>query len=111
MKEFGRLPLFEIQVWLTFAKPFEPKLVGLLVALRTWRPNGGPFLGVQHAELEAGHVRSLSHLTTQGINLTDQMAFGQPTDGWIAGHLANRITINCPHQRLAPHPPPTQHAF
>src|SRR2546422_4047224 len=111
VKEFGRLALPEVQVRLPFANPLEPELIGLLIALRTRCPNSRPFLGVQHPELEASHVRRLTHLTTERVNLTDQMTFGQSTDGWIAGHLADRIGIDGQQQRLAPHPGGCQSCF
>ena len=96
---------------LAFANPFQPKLVGLLVALRAWRPNGRSFLGVEHPELQAGHIGRLAHLAAQRVNLASEMAFGQSADGRIAGHLADGVGIDGQQQRRATHPRRGQRRF
>src|SRR5579859_6234120 len=68
-----RLPLLYIQVRFRLTYPFEPELVSLLIALRPWCPDGWTLLGVKHPKLQAGHVRSLAHLTAQGVDLSGQM--------------------------------------
>ena len=44
--ESRRLSLFQVEVWLTFANPFEPELIRLLVALNARGPDRRPFLGI-----------------------------------------------------------------
>ena len=102
-QELMGLALFAIQVRLAFADPFEAELIRLLVALRAGSPDGRAFSGVQHPELESGHVRVLAHLAAEGINLAGEMALGQATDGRVAGHLADGIEIDGEQERLATH--------
>src|SRR5687767_2564284 len=62
------LGLFDIEIGLSLANPLEPKLVSLLVALGSWRPNRRTLLGIEHSELQASQVGVFSHLTSQCIN-------------------------------------------
>src|SRR3954467_7815725 len=72
-KQSGSLTLAQIQVRLPLTNPLQSKLVGLLIALGARSPNGGTFLGVQHAKLEPSHIRRFRHFATQGVDLPNQV--------------------------------------
>src|SRR6185369_16368749 len=70
------LSLFDIEVLLALANPFEPKLVRFFVALGTGRPDGRTFFRVEHPELKASHVRGFSHFAAESIDLACKVSFG-----------------------------------
>ncbi len=98
------LTLLEVQVRLPLANPFQPELVSLLVALGAGRPDRRTLLGVQHPELEAGHVGGLAHLAAQGIDLAGEVSLGQTADGGVAGHLSDGVQVDGEQEGLAAHP-------
>ena len=59
-----------------------------LVALGAGRADGRAFARVEHAELDAGGVGGARHLAAQGVDLPDDLPFGQAADGGVAGHAA-----------------------
>lgn len=99
-----RLRLSDIEVFLTFTDPFEAKLVGLLVALSARSPDRWSAFGVEHAELETGHVGCFAHFAAEGIDFAGEVSFGEATDGGVAGHLPNRVGINGEQEGLATQP-------
>ena len=111
VQNLGCLPLLDVQIRLGFANPFHPKLVGLLVALRTRSPNGWTFLGIQHPELQSGHVRIPAHLSTQSINFAREVPLGESADGRIARHLPDGIRVHGQQQGLTAHPSCRQGCF
>jgi len=56
-------------------------------------------------------VCSDAHFATQGVYFSNQMAFCLPTDGRIAGHLANRVQILADQKDIATHPCRSQCGF
>ena len=56
------------------------------VVLRTGRPDGRSFRCVEHAEVDTGGISDLSHLTTKGIDLPNEVPFSGPPYGRVAGH-------------------------
>jgi hypothetical protein len=104
MAQPGCLALFAIQVGLLLAYPFEPELVSLLITLGSRGPNRWTLPGVQHAELEAGHIRVFAHLASQSVDLPREMTLGQSPDSWITRHLADRVQVHGEHEGLATHP-------
>src|SRR5208283_4811118 len=62
------LSLLNIQIWFSFANPLQSELIGLLIALRTGRPDRRPFLCVQHPKLKPGHIRRLAHFASKRID-------------------------------------------
>jgi hypothetical protein len=99
----GNLALFDIEVGFALANPLEPKLIGFLVALRTWGPNARASFSVQHPKLKTGHICCLAHFAAEGVDLAGEVTFGQTTDGWVAGHLADGIGIDRKQKGLAAH--------
>jgi hypothetical protein len=72
---------------------FRAKLVSLFVTLGSRGPNGGPTGRIQHPKLDGRGVGIQAHETAKGIDFPHDLAFGLSTDGWVAGHLAERIEI------------------
>src|SRR5262249_21722108 len=103
MQDLRSLTLFEIQVRLSLADPLQVELVRLLVALRAWSPDCRPLSAVQHSKLEPCHVRRLSHLTAQGIDLSSQLALCESTYRRVARHLADGVQVDRKQQSLASH--------
>ena len=63
------------------------------VALGAGAPNGGTAGGVEKAKLDATTVGDFAHDAAEGIDLADEMAFGDAADGGVAGHLGDEIEI------------------
>lgn len=61
------------------------------VALRARGPDCGALAPVEHAELQGRHIGCPPHDATEGIDLPNDRPLGDSADGWIAGHLANRL--------------------
>jgi hypothetical protein len=53
----------------------------------------GTFAAVQQSKLDTGPIDGFSHQTTQGLDLADDLAFGDTTDGGIATHLPDGIEV------------------
>jgi hypothetical protein len=50
--------------------------------------------------MDSGRVRRTRDQTVEGIDLTDEMAFAQPADGWITGHRADRSQVEAEQRDL-----------
>src|ERR1043165_6256919 len=83
-QNFGNRCLFYMEVSGALEDRFHPELIRLLVALNARRSHTGPFRPVQEPELDARRIGINSHGATQSIDLSDNMSFRQPTDGWVA---------------------------
>ncbi len=64
-----------------------------LVALGAGAPDGGAAGGIEQAELDAGLVGDLSHDAAEGVDLADEVSFGDAADGGVAGHLGDEVGI------------------
>jgi hypothetical protein len=93
VNDADRLTLFQVQVGLTFAYPLHSPLVSLLVALRSGSSHRRSFAAIQHSKLQTCHIRSLGHLTADGINLSHELPLCGPADCRIAGHLGDGIQV------------------
>src|SRR3954471_14449759 len=60
--------------------------VKLTVRLGPWSADGRTLAPVQHPKLDPTRIRHPTHQTVQRINLADQMALAETSDGGIAGH-------------------------
>src|SRR5690606_22103040 len=81
----------------------DGRLVQHAVGLRTRGPYRRPFAGIEDVELDTAFVRGRRHGATQRVDLLDQMSLADATDGWITGHLPQRLDIVRQQQRRAPH--------
>ena len=74
------------------------------VRLATAPLDGGTLGTIEHAELDAGRVGHQTHGPAEGVDLLDQIALGQSTDGRIARHVSHRLHGHRHHEGLAAHP-------
>src|ERR1043165_4581814 len=72
--DFLHCRLLDIQIRGPLQDRLHPKLVRLLVALNSRRPDTWAFGPVQEAELQACSVSIDSHRTTEGINFANNLA-------------------------------------
>jgi hypothetical protein len=63
--------------------------VELAVGLGPRTLHGRALGAIEQAELDAGRIRHPPHQAVERIDLAHQMALAEPTDGRIAGHLAD----------------------
>jgi hypothetical protein len=63
------------------------------IALGARGPDRRPLGTIQHPELNARQVSCSAHNAAQRIDFPHYRAFGNPADGWIAGHLSYRFEI------------------
>jgi hypothetical protein len=109
--QLSSLALFDVQIFLPFADPLQPELIRLFVALRAGSPDRWAFLGVQHAELQAGHVGCLAHFAAKSVDLASQMPFREAAHCRVAGHRPNLVYVNREEERLASHPGGCKRSF
>ena len=86
--------LLYLQLGLVFDAMSHPQAVGLTVGLGPGGLHCWSLLGVQAPKLDGGGIGVLGHLPTQGIDLLDQLPFGQPPDGRVAGHEADGVDVD-----------------
>jgi hypothetical protein len=65
------------------------------IALCTRGPYRGPFASVEHSELEHRKIGRTPHDSAKCIDFPDDRALCNPTDGGIAGHLADCLQCAC----------------
>ena len=53
------------------------------------------FAAIEQTELNSRAIDGFSHQSAKCINLTNNLTFGNSTDGRIATHLADSIKITC----------------
>jgi hypothetical protein len=85
--------LLQVELPLRFENPLHAASVSAPVRLRPGGTNGRSLPSVQEPELDPGLIDAPRHLPTKSIDLTDELPFGQPTDGRIAGHLRNGVQV------------------
>ncbi len=90
VRNFG---LLDLEICLRFQHLAHLQTVGLLVALGTWRPNGGPARSVQQAELDADGIRDFAHDAAERVYFADKMSFGDTANGGVARHLRDEINV------------------
>jgi hypothetical protein len=83
-----------VEAWLGLEDLAHPDAIKLLIALGARAPDGGSAGGVEEAELDADGVGYLAHDAAQGIDLADQMALGDSTNGWVAAHLGDEVEVH-----------------
>src|SRR5205807_2935047 len=79
--------------------------IGLFVALRARRPDSRSAGSIEQAELDADRVGDLAHDAAKRVHFTDEMSFGDASDGGIAGHLRNQINVQRVERGLQSHAP------
>jgi hypothetical protein len=77
--------------------------IELLIALCAGTPDGGAARSVEETELDAHGVRDFAHDAAKCVDFTDEMAFGDTADGWVAAHLGDEIEVHGDERRLKAH--------
>src|SRR5205807_909989 len=101
VRNFG---LLDLEICLRFQHLAHLQTIGLLVALGTWRPNGGPAGSVEQAKLDADGIRDFAHDAAERVYFADKMSFGNTSNGGVARHLCDEINVEGIKGGLQPHP-------
>ena len=78
--------------------PFPDKLHTIVLSTRA--PHCRTFRTIEHPELDSSFVAHYSHLSTQRINLTNNLPLCNSAHGRVATHLRNIVHIHCYEQCL-----------
>jgi hypothetical protein len=97
----GVLPNVEIGDVVKYLAPSPDKL--LAVALGTGTPHGGTLRAIEHAELNGRAVSDDSRVSTECVNLSHYLPFGNTTDGGVATHLPNLVHVHRDEASLRTH--------
>jgi hypothetical protein len=96
---------------LLFQVGLHGQAVGLFVALDPGASDRRSFGGIQPAELNARLVRQIAHDAAQGVDLFDQVAFGEASHRRVAGHVGHSVQIYIKYQDFQTHSGGRQGAF
>ena len=88
------LVLHEEQVFLPLERVLHIRSVFNSVGLRAQRMHGGTLSAVEHTVLNAGRIGRPRHLSTQCIDLSNEVSLGGAADGRIARHIAHSVQID-----------------
>lgn len=94
----GFLP--QVKVGLGLDPILDEVLVGLFVRLSTGAVHRRAFAAVEHPKLDSRGVDRFAHQAAQGVDFADDLTFGDSTDGWVAGHLPDRVQIRRQESRF-----------
>ncbi len=94
----GHFSLLDVQVGFALEHFLHPDAVLLLIALSPGRPDGRSAAGIQKTKLDPDGIGYFTHHAAERVNLPDQMAFGDSTDGGIAGHLRDQVGVHRDHR-------------
>ena len=72
---------------------FGRGLVSLLIRLGPGRLNRRPSAPVERSVLNLRRVDQSSHLAAKGVYLSDDIALREPSDGGVAGELADGVQV------------------
>jgi hypothetical protein len=86
--------LTKVDVWVLFDLAFDVELISFLISLSSGGVHSSTLATVEQAELDTGPIDGLSHQTSERIDLSNDLAFGDSTDRGIAAHLANGIEVS-----------------
>ena len=93
----------QVQILLVFDGEFDPVLIRLFISLSARAVHRWPFAHIQHAELDTAGIDGSAHQAAHGVDLTDDVPFGNAADGRIAAHLANGVQIRGQQRRVRAH--------
>ena len=99
------------QIRLVFQHAADRGLVENAVGLRTGGTHRRAFAGVEYAELDASTVGGAGHGAAQCIDLFDQMALADATNGRVATHLAEGFDVMGQQQGRRTHTRSRQRGF
>jgi hypothetical protein len=95
--------LKEVKMFLLFKDGLHSETVELLVALEACGLDGRSFGSVEEAEVDGSPVGNPAHLTTQGVDLLDELTLGETAYRRIAGHQGNGVEVDIEQERLTTH--------
>ena len=102
-KNISDLRLTEGEILLKLQRMLHDLLIFSPVGLRPQGPDRRALAPVKQPILDTGLVRRAGHLSTQCVQLPDQMSLAGSADGRIAGHIAHCIQIDGKADRPKPH--------
>jgi hypothetical protein len=85
--------LAQIDVWVFFDLAFDIELIRFLIGLSPGGVHRRPLAAIEQPELDPRAIDRLTHQSTERIDLANDLAFGNPTDRWVAAHLPDRIEV------------------
>ena len=99
--ELRDVALFEVEAGHSLEECFGAELVGLLITLSAGSSDAWSLGRIEHPELDSRRVGIQAHDSAQGIDFPHDMSLGEPSDCWIAGHLADCIGVLCEEKGFA----------
>jgi hypothetical protein len=78
-----------------FQSPAHFAPVSQTVRLGAWRLHRRTSGTIQQAKLNAGAIDHAAHNSAKRINLAYEVAFRNPADRRVAGHLTDEIQVKC----------------
>lgn len=93
-EELGDFGLEDAEVGFLLEDLLHADAVELFVALSAGAPDGGAAGGIEETELDADVISDFAHQSAEGIDLADEVAFGDAANGRVAGHLRNEVGIH-----------------
>ncbi len=96
--------LAQVEVFLLFHHRLHGQAVELLVALHPGGLDRRSLGAVENPEMDGRTVGDFSHLAAQGVHFLDQLAFGKPPDGGVAGHEGDAVQADIEQEGAASHP-------
>ncbi len=109
----GNLPIFDDEIahrratdcqTLLFRKHRLHRLaIKLAIRLGAWPAHCGALARIQHAKLDAGRIRDLSHHPVKRIDFPDHVALCQSPYSRVARHFTNRLKAMGQQERFCAH--------
>ncbi len=102
-EDFGDDGLEEGQPGLSLQPFFHGQPVTGLVGLGSRSLDRPSPAAVEEAEVDPGFVGQATHQAADGVDLPDELSFGQAADGGIAGHLGDGFQVGGDQACALPH--------
>jgi hypothetical protein len=77
-----------------FQNVLHSQRVATLISLGTQSMDRGSLALIQQSNLDMGVVDGPRHLTTQSIDLPDEVPLARPAHTRVAGHLGHQVQIH-----------------
>src|SRR6266446_4503030 len=95
--------LLDLKIRLRLQPLTHLQAIGLLVALRPGRPDGGSTRSVEQSKLDSNCVRDFAHDSAKRIHFPHQVPLSDAADRRITRHLRNQIDVQSIKSGLQPH--------
>ena len=100
MEQVGHESLPKVQVRRGLQRLSHLQTIQCSISLRSGSLDGRPTRAIKQTELDTGAIDHSTHNSAKSINLAHEMSLTDAADGWIAGHLSNKIEIESDDCRL-----------